>query len=175
MTNVKITLDQFIERGNVIHKNKYDYSLVNYIDNKTNVSIICPVHGQYLQQARYHLKGCNCPKCSVFESKGKKKVRKVKECKSSLFKLTLEEAIYNQGTPNNKYNRVRSSARQAFAELLKEPCKICGYEHHVELCHIKSISSFNGNTLLSEINSESNLIILCPNCHWELDHGLLTL
>jgi hypothetical protein len=31
------------------------------------------------------------------------------------------------------------------------------------------------NTELAEINSPGNLVGLCRNCHWELDHGLLRL
>ena len=35
----------FIFRALWIHGNKYDYSLVNYINCKTPVKIICPEHG----------------------------------------------------------------------------------------------------------------------------------
>lgn len=59
--------------------------------------------------------------------------------------------------------------------LKKKPCNICGYKLHVELCHIKPLSSFPDNALLSEVNSENNVIQLCRNCHWELDHGLVEL
>lgn len=54
-------------------------------------------------------------------------------------------------------------------------CSNCGYDKHVEVCHIKSISSFNNESKISEINDISNLILLCPNCHWELDNGILKL
>ena len=46
---------------------------------------------------------------------------------------------------------------------------------HVELCHIKPIASFKDSALLSEVNSKNNIVQLCPNCHWELDHGILKL
>jgi len=58
---------------------------------------------------------------------------------------------------------------------LKSPCHNCGYSHHTELCHIKSVSSFPDDSLIEEINEEANLVYLCPNCHWEFDHQLLTL
>ncbi len=54
-------------------------------------------------------------------------------------------------------------------------CKICGYDKHVEVCHIKSVSSFNEDALVSEINDVNNLIGLCPNHHWEFDNGLIML
>ena len=53
----------FIEKANLIHNNKYDYSKVSYIDWCTKVKIICPIHGEFEQIPNNHLKGCNCPKC----------------------------------------------------------------------------------------------------------------
>jgi hypothetical protein len=52
-------------------------------------------------------------------------------------------------------------------------CEVCGYTTYVEICHIKSVSSFPDDTIISEINSRDNLIGLCPNHHWEFDHGKL--
>lgn len=49
-------------------------------------------------------------------------------------------------------------------------CNVCGYDKHYEVCHIKSIASFKSNTSVSIINDLTNLIALCPNCHWEHDN-----
>lgn len=57
----------------------------------------------------------------------------------------------------------------------KKECAICGYDIHVEICHIKSVSSFNSSAKLSEINDINNLIYLCPNHHYEFDNGLVKL
>ena len=54
-----------------------------------------------------------------------------------------------------------------------ERCYNCGYDKHVEIAHIQSVNSFSGDITLDIINHPSNLIHLCPNCHWEFDHGLL--
>jgi hypothetical protein len=59
---------EFIERANKIHNNKYDYSLVNYIDNRTKVKIICPTHGVFTQVPASHLQGMGCKGCSNEES-----------------------------------------------------------------------------------------------------------
>lgn len=74
---------------------------------------------------------------------------------------------------SSKNVHIRALARNWFKNLTKKPCANCGYDKHVELCHIKAISSFSEDSKLSDINSESNIIQLCPNCHWELDKGLL--
>ena len=54
----------FIERANKVHSNKYDYNLVEYIDSKTKVKIICSTHGIFLQKPSNHLQRQGCPKCA---------------------------------------------------------------------------------------------------------------
>ena len=57
------TVEEFINDAISVHGNKYDYSKVNYINNKTKVCIICPVHGEFWQTPHEHL-SCGCDKCS---------------------------------------------------------------------------------------------------------------
>jgi hypothetical protein len=57
------TRELFIEEANNAHNGKYDYSLVNYINNKTKVKIICPIHGEFEQTPKNHLTGRGCPAC----------------------------------------------------------------------------------------------------------------
>lgn len=59
----RLTTEKFIEKANKKHNNFYDYSLVNYIDSKTKVKIICPTHGLFEQQPSNHLFGQRCIKC----------------------------------------------------------------------------------------------------------------
>ena len=54
---------KYIEKANRIHSHKYDYSETVYINNKSNVYIICPKHGGFWQNAKHHLKGSGCPLC----------------------------------------------------------------------------------------------------------------
>jgi len=60
----KVTTKDFINKSNIVHKSKYDYTLVNYINNRTKVKIICPHHGEFEQLPMNHIKGVGCPKCS---------------------------------------------------------------------------------------------------------------
>lgn len=71
-SNIKkqiLSLDEFINRANTIHKNKYDYSKVNYVNYTTKVIIICPEHGEFEQTPGNHLRGEGCPRCHT-QSKG---------------------------------------------------------------------------------------------------------
>ena len=58
-----LTPDIFIERSNLKHNNKYDYSKVKYKSTKLKVIIICPIHGEFEQTAEEHMRGCGCIKC----------------------------------------------------------------------------------------------------------------
>ncbi len=61
----KKTTEEFIKQSRIIHKNKYDYSLVNYDGAFSKVKIICPVHGEFEQLARSHIFGHGCYKCEI--------------------------------------------------------------------------------------------------------------
>lgn len=56
--------DEFIRKAKEVHGNKYDYSKVNYINNRTKVCIICPKHGEFWQVPYSHLKGFGCKLCN---------------------------------------------------------------------------------------------------------------
>lgn len=60
--------EKFIEKSNNVHNNLYNYDLVNYVNNKEKVNIICKKHGSFEQEPNHHLNGCGCPFCNV--SKG---------------------------------------------------------------------------------------------------------
>jgi len=77
--------------------------------------------------------------------------------------------------PSWKNANIRNLCRSWNKELTKQPCKRCGYSIHVELCHIKPVASFPLETKLREVNDPLNIVVLCRNCHWELDNGYLTL
>ena len=66
------TQQQIIECFKSVHGEKYDYSKVKYTKLVNNVTIICPIHGEFEQSPHSHLKGQGCPKCGL-ESRIKKK------------------------------------------------------------------------------------------------------
>ncbi len=55
--------EAFIEKAKKIHSDKYDYNAVEYVNARTKVTIICPVHGSYYQSPDNHLRKRGCPKC----------------------------------------------------------------------------------------------------------------
>jgi hypothetical protein len=55
--------EEFIQKAKLVHGDKYNYSKVEYINNHTKVTIICPKHGEFKQQPANHLNNMGCPKC----------------------------------------------------------------------------------------------------------------
>ena len=71
MKRSKITTALTIERFKEAHPNKnYDYSLVDCNRAIQKVSIICPEHGVFIQEARKHWEGKGCPDCGYLKSSG---------------------------------------------------------------------------------------------------------
>lgn len=71
----KPNLNSFIEKSTKIHGDKYDYSKVNFINNRTKVIIICREHGEFKQRPSDHYYGNGCPVCR--ESRGERNIRKL--------------------------------------------------------------------------------------------------
>jgi len=65
-------INTFKEKSTLIHRDKYDYSLVAYIHTNTKVIIICPIHGEFQLTPNAHLQGRGCPKCSNIEERKRK-------------------------------------------------------------------------------------------------------
>ena len=69
--NTRKTNEDFIKESITIHSDRFDYSLVDYKSNKTNIKIICKIHGVFEQTPKSHLKGSGCIKCNSRGSKYK--------------------------------------------------------------------------------------------------------
>lgn len=67
----KLTKDEFIKKANLIHRNIYDYSLVDYENVGVKVKIICKEHEIFEQTPGSHLRGKGCPECGIRNRKFK--------------------------------------------------------------------------------------------------------
>lgn len=110
-----------------------------------------------------------CPNCHWLTDNPNCKTNVVKRGKDLRGDITLGESIYSCKY-SNSYSLCRVRARIVILSNGLTSCKSCGFDKHIEACHIKPISSFPLDTKLSVINNLSNLIALCPNCHWEHDN-----
>lgn len=80
-------------RKQCLYSYKYDYSKVEYKDNKTPVIIICPIHGEFKVIPNNHIAGkSGCPKCKGIDIHN----RQVKSMEQF-----IQQAIEKHG---NRYN-----------------------------------------------------------------------
>lgn len=89
------------------------------------------------------------------------------------YTITLKEYRDKYGTAQ-LHSRLRNLSRAIYKKhKLSEICVKCGYNKHIQVCHIKPQKDFLETESIGLVNELTNLIGLCPNCHWEFDHGLL--
>lgn len=60
----KGNLEDFIRKAQIVHGDKYDYSLAKYNLSNKKIKIICPDHAHFMQTPGHHLMGQGCPKCA---------------------------------------------------------------------------------------------------------------
>lgn len=62
-TSSNLGTSTFIAKATEIHNGKYEYSNTEYKNNRVQVSITCPIHGEFTQIPKHHLKGSGCKAC----------------------------------------------------------------------------------------------------------------
>lgn len=70
-SNSKNKRIRFITKAIEVHNNFYDYSLVEYKDNRTAITIVCPIHGNFEQTPHDHLSKCGCYNCGLDKIKAR--------------------------------------------------------------------------------------------------------
>jgi predicted restriction endonuclease len=86
---------------------------------------------------------------------------------------TLSEIEYTKHHKSTAFSAVREHARRKSRFARIHECERCGYNKHVECCHVRAITDFPMDATVAEVNADENIIVLCPNCHWEFDHGII--
>lgn len=63
--NSKKDVSTFVAQAKKVHGDVYDYSLVNYVNAKSDITIICKEHGSFKQRPSNHLSGKGCKLCGL--------------------------------------------------------------------------------------------------------------
>jgi hypothetical protein len=166
----RLTKNEFIEKSNLIHNNKYDYSLVEYKNNYTKIKIICPIHGIFEQTPSNHIHAKqDCPMCY-----GNKK-------------MTIKEFIKKSNLiHNNKYNYSLVEYKNNYTKIKiicpihgifeqkpinhlvqKQGCMLCaGKNKKTTEEFISASKEIHGDlydySLVNYINNGKNVEIICP-------------
>lgn len=60
-----LSTEHFVTVSSEVHQGRYDYSDTEYVRGHEHVTITCPVHGRFSQNAQSHMRGVGCAKCGT--------------------------------------------------------------------------------------------------------------
>ena len=172
--------EEFIQKAQKIHGDKYDYSLVEYRNNKTKVKIICPKHGIFEQTPNRHLSSQGCPKCAL-EERSKRQtmtreqfIEKAKKVHGNKYDYSLVE--YEKAHSKVKIICPKHGIFEqlAYMHLQGNGCPKCAVEKIAEKQRsntqefIERAKQVHGDkydySLVKYINKETKVMIICKNC-----------
>ena len=139
----------FIEKARNIHGDRYDYSKVNYVNQRTKVTIICKEHGEFEQIPYHHINGHGCPKCTANKNGISKR-------------LTIEHFINKANqVHNNYYNYSKVNYINSFTKVLIT-CPIHGDFEQTPSSHLSGrgcpkCKRSNGEILVAKVLQDLNL------------------
>ena len=185
--NKKYTKEDFVQESSKVHGNKYDYSKVVYKNNKTEVCIICPIHGEFYQAPKNHLSGQGCPICGNGFNKEYKLSLIKRDDLIHLSQHQLIELISNKNIPNdfktlvytNPDSEARlgaikdlidlySNSRKTDEEIEKEILEIIQNKENNLSSNSLNDDSYDNDSLplmfINNIHTYDNLLHLKPSC-----------
>lgn len=83
--------EKFIYKSKLKHKNRYDYTKVEYINSKTKVKIICNKHGEFEQLPYNHTRGNGCPKCIYNKLDNNMVIKQFKNIHNNYYDYSMTE------------------------------------------------------------------------------------
>lgn len=146
--NVRGSKKSFVERAIIVHGDLYDYSSVDYINNKKPVKIICKIHGEFLQSPTNHLSGKGCPYCSNnVPSTTEQFIKKAKKIHGTQYLYDKVAYTGNRNLVTIRCPKHGLFTQRPYAHLLGAGCPECGHlkqaEHHdYKASYEKSVSTF---------------------------------
>lgn len=175
-----VSTEQVLEQFKKVH-NKYDYSLVEYVNNTTNVKIICPIHGTFEQTPKNHKKGCGCPECGRNSTTNSKKsttetfIKKAKDIHGNTYDYSLVEYIDSATKVSIQCIKHGTFLQSPRDHLSGKGCIKCGGRcTDTTESFIKKAKNIHGNaydySLVEYVNNNTKVKIICP-IHGEFEQS----
>ncbi|MFW5847695.1 MAG: hypothetical protein ACOCVF_02135 [bacterium] len=175
---MKFTTNDFIKKAKEIHGDKYNYSLVNYINAQSKVKIICLEHGEFEQRGSHHLNGRGCKQCAIVDRANKKRfttngfIKKAKEIHGDKYDYSLVNYINSQKEIKIICPEHGEFEQKPNNHLMGKGCSKCGRKDcSNKLIYnlddfIKKAKEVHGNkydySLVNYINNHEKIKIICP-------------
>lgn len=129
----RLTNDYVIDKIHEKYGYLYDVSKVNYINDKTKITLMCPIHGEFEQRFSHLMNGHCCPKCSA-ERRAEKRIIPISEVKKRFKEVHGDKYSYDFSTYKNASTPMRmicpihgefyQTPKQHY--LNKQGCSKCG-------------------------------------------------
>ena len=178
----KKTKEEFLLSCKKIHGDKYDYSLVDYVNNKTKVKITCKKHGIFEQRPDNHIQNQDCPHCID------NNIRKTKEefIKKSIDKYgdVLDYSLVDYKSLKlpvklvcKSHGVFEQNAGNHLSKSMITPCKKCDSENriinlNIVISRLKEIHNhFYDYSKLEYDGRMKKSIIICP-VHGEFEQQI---
>lgn len=177
----KLTQKEVLNRFKKVHGDEYDYSLVDYVNTDTKISIICKKdgHGVFKQTPYKHLIGRGCPDCGNIKQGNSK--RKTKEDFIKQAKEVHPDKNYGYGKVDYRGDRekviivchVHGDFNQIpSSHLVGRGCPDCGLiqrkekrklgnDEFIERSNVKH-NNLYGYEKVEYVNTNTHVIIICP-------------
>lgn len=165
------TTKEFIIQANKIHKNKYDYKNVEYINGKIKVKILCSKHGEFLQSPNGHLNGQGCDECGGTKILTTEKfIEKSKKIHKDKYDYSKIEYINNSTKVIIVCIEHGEFLQTPNKHLIGRGCKICYDERCTTDSFIKQAINIHGlkydYSMVDYINAKTKIKIICQ------EHGI---
>lgn len=136
----KKPLETFIREARSVHKDRYDFSKVEYVDSVTKVKVICPHHGEFMMSPHDILRGCGCPKCSgVYSPTTEEFIRKAVGVHGTKYDYSEVSYLNNRTKIRIICHKHGVFLQTPHNHLAGQGCPMCGAEKRA-----------NGNTYTNE-------------------------
>ena len=166
--NKKISKIEFIDKSNIAHNCKYDYSLVNFKNVRSKIKIICAKHGEFEQIVHNHMNGQGCYKCGVSKIDKNYFISESIKKHDNKYDYSLIKEIKNNKEKVDIICSTHGIFKQRVSQHLNgQNCRKCyNIEQRVNIYNkIKNgtwcVPNFNVDvcSLLDKISKEKNIII----------------
>lgn len=177
-SNLSDRFENFIRKSKIIHKDKYDYSLVEYRGIYEPVIIICPKHGEFSQKPRLHISGYGCKRCGCEVKRDRKHFKKRKSLEQWIDKCNkvhgfkYDYSLITKIDSDRKQKLpIRCSNGHLFYQTIKDHssgngCRFCSFQCYDTETFIKLSNNRHGSkydySKSIYVNQDIKVIITCP-------------
>ena len=179
--------DSYVEQVTEVHNGFFTYPNLIYVDNKTNIIVTCPNHGDFPTSPKHHLNGGGCPECYFDRNTGNGHSRtiniinvftkEISNINQTAIKIKMNSGSLSDRLHNNKpnstgylfideYNKMSEEEVTKYMDYVKNFLprrKGQSFKSNTEWCDKISKATKGGNNPRARkvINTETNIVYGC--------------